>query len=179
MSEELGSRLMDANVPYSRIDGTTSDSHVSESNAFKRGDTKVMLMGIKCAQAHSFSSCRNLIIGSVEWSYGSFNQAMGRVYRLNSPQDVNIWVILHKDSIEEMMFDKLATKRDAATICLHGKPLPREFRSVKASEVFAEHFCSFDESAECQDEADTEENWWLLRDKLEETVKKYKLQEVA
>lgn len=165
---EIAARLDEAGVPYSLIDATTGARHASEANAFKRGDTKVLLMGIKCAQAHSFKDCKYLIIGSLEWSYGSFNQATGRIFRLNSPNDVEVFVILHKDSIEEMMFDRLATKRDAATICLHGKPIPRDFKSVTAAEVFAEHFTSFDEDASTENESYNEANEWLpLKNKLE------------
>lgn len=171
---EIAERLDEAGIAYSRIDSTTGNRHAEEANAFKRGDTQVMLMGIKCAQAHSFKDCRCLIIGSLEWSYGSFNQAMGRVFRLNSPKDVEVFVILHKDSIEEMMFDRLATKRDAATIVLHGQPIPRDFKSVTASEVFAEHVTTFDEDAETEDEEETERAEWPgIKTRLEASGKNW------
>jgi SNF2 family DNA or RNA helicase len=143
MTNELQERLAEGGVKYSRIDGTMSD-HALEASKFKDGKTQVMLFSINCAQAYSFEQCKNLIVGSLEWSYGKFNQALGRVFRLNSPEDVNVYVVLHKNSIEELMFDKVGTKEDAATICLHGKRVPREVRSTDAMEVLAEHVTGWD-----------------------------------
>ena len=140
---ELIKRLGEAGIQCSRIDSESSN-HVREANNFKNGKTKVLAFGAKCAVGHSFKDCNNMIIGSFEWSYGAFHQAMGRVYRLNSTKDVNIKVLLNKDTIEEAMFDKLADKRDAATICLLGEYVPSDFKEGDASEVFAEHFLDFD-----------------------------------
>ena len=78
MSSEIAKRLEACGISYSRIDGTVTD-HAFEASQFKNGKTQVMLMGIKCAQSYSFHQCSNLIIGSLEWSYGSFAQAKGRV----------------------------------------------------------------------------------------------------
>jgi hypothetical protein len=167
MTDEIEKRLGECGVKTSRIDGSVKD-HALEAAKFKRGDTQVLLMGINCAQAHSFEQCRNLIVGSLEWSYGKFNQALGRIYRLTSPQDVNVYVILHKNSIEELMFDKLGTKEDAATICLHGKRVPRDVNMVDAQEILAEHVTgweSLDKGIEVY-EADNEEMWPQLRDRF-------------
>jgi hypothetical protein len=167
MTDEIEKRLGECGVKTSRIDGSVKD-HALEAAKFKRGDTQVLLMGINCAQAHSFEQCRNLIVGSLEWSYGKFSQALGRIYRLTSPQDVNVYVILHKNSIEELMFDKLGTKEDAATICLHGKRVPRDVNMVDAQEILAEHVTgweSLDKGIEVY-EADNEEMWPQLRDRF-------------
>jgi len=167
-NSEIADRLDEAGIKYSRIDATVRN-HVREANAFKRGEVKVMLMGIKCAQAHSFVNCQNLIIGSLEWSYGSFNQAMGRIFRLNSPKDVNVFVILNKDSIEDLMFDKMADKRDAATICLYGEMVPSDFKSVGIDEIMADHIGTFDpnEDLNLPDESELEaEQWGKLKSRL-------------
>jgi hypothetical protein len=165
-STEIGLRLDQAGIAYSRIDSERSN-HAREANKFKKKETPVLLMGAKCAQAHSFPNCSNLIIGSIEWSYGAFHQALGRVYRLNSPKDVNIKVILNKDSIEESMFDKLADKRDAATICLEGQYVPSDYKSGDINEVMADHFLSFDsERIDTESELETELKWSNLRAKL-------------
>jgi SNF2 family DNA or RNA helicase len=108
-----------------------------------------------------------MIIGSFDWSYGAFHQAMGRVYRLNSTKDVNIKVLLNQDTIEEAMFDKLADKRDAATICLLGEYVPADFKEGSASEIFAEHFLSFDsERVDTEPEIKMEAKWQKLKGKL-------------
>jgi len=167
MTNELVKRLSEAKVTFSRIDGDVSDK-AREAARFKSKETQVMLMGINCAQAFSFEQCRNLIIGSLEWSYGKFNQALGRIYRLTSKEDVNVYVILHKNSIEELMFDKLGNKEDAATICLHGKRVPRDVKLVDASEILAEHVTGRNaiRNGFEQQERAVEREWADLRDRL-------------
>lgn len=167
-SEEIAARLVDAGVPMARIDSTIpAELHTAEANRFKRGDARVMLMGIKCAQGHSFDQCPNLIIGSLEWSYGTLHQAKGRVWRLTSKKPVKVWCVLHKGTIEELLFDRVAMKQDAATICLRGQRVPRDFKEMDASEVLAEHIATFDENAaEVMSEVECETEWPELRRQL-------------
>lgn len=167
-SSEIGRRMKDSGIPVARIDSTvTAELHTAEANRFKRGDARVMLMGIKCAQAHSFDQCPNLIIGSLEWSYGTLNQAQGRVWRLTSPKPVTVWCVLHKGTIEELLFDRVALKQDAATICLMGRRVPRDFKTMDAAEVLAEHIFEYDEKAVTTiDEYEVEKSWPELRKKL-------------
>jgi dsDNA-specific endonuclease/ATPase MutS2 len=51
---------------------------------------------------------------------------------------VNIWCILHAGTIEELMFDKVATKKDAATICLHGERMPVDFKPIDMNELISQ-----------------------------------------
>jgi SNF2 family DNA or RNA helicase len=170
MGSELARRLDQAGVSYSRIDSTVKH-HSTEASAFKRNKTRVMLMGIKCAQAYSFQECSNLIIASLEWSYGVFNQALGRVYRLNSPRPVKVYVILMQNSIEEAMYDKLGSKEDTAKICLHGERVPRNTVPMDANEIFADHLGIFGTSNhETVSEYLCEDLWPDLRDKFEEAI---------
>jgi SNF2 family DNA or RNA helicase len=167
-SGALASRLTDAGIAIARIDSTVpADLHTAEANRFKRGDARVMLMGIKCAQGHSFELCPNLIIGSLEWSYGTLHQAKGRVWRLNSPKKVKIWCVLHKNTIEELLFDRVALKQDAATLCLHGKRVPRDFKTLDPSEILAEHVVNYDAgNGEVLSESECESQWVSLRKQL-------------
>ena len=167
-STEIQLRLAEANVPTARIDSTVSaDMHAAEANRFKRGDARVMFMGIKCAQGHSFDKCRNLIIASLEWSYGSLHQAKGRVWRLTSKKKVRVWCVLHENTIEELLFDRVATKQDAATICLHGKRVARDYHEASAAEVLAEHIVNYKATdGKVLSEADCEAQWPELRRQL-------------
>lgn len=139
ISNTIADLLEQAGITYSRIDSTVSpDNHSTQSNLFKQKKTEVMLMGIKCAVGYSFPECPNEIITSLEWSYGTKAQAEGRVFRVNSKFPVNIWCILHADTIEELMFDKVATKKDAATICLHGERIDVDFKPIDMNELISE-----------------------------------------
>lgn len=167
-SGELARRLRDAGIPVARIDSTiTSVHHTAEANRFKRGDARVMLMGIKCAQGHSFDGCPNLIVGSLEWSYGTLHQARGRVWRLTSPKPVTVWCVLHKGSIEELLFDRVALKQDAATLCLMGRRIPRDFKTMDAAEILAEHIFEFDDTkVKTVHETESERGWPDVRRRL-------------
>ncbi|MBL18532.1 MAG: hypothetical protein CMC82_01710 [Flavobacteriaceae bacterium] len=167
MTNEIEARLNEAGVKCSRIDGTIKD-HSLQASRFKDKQTQVMLFSINCAQAYSFEQCKNLIVGSLEWSYGKFNQALGRVFRLNSPEDVNVYVVLHKHSIEELMFDKVGTKEDAATICLHGKRVPRDVKLTDAMEVLAEHVTGWNSLSTGPEKSEREvlNQWDGIRERL-------------
>lgn len=156
--------LRDAGVLVSRIDSTiTAEQHSHQSNMFKAKRTQVCLFGIKCAAGYSFDECPNMIVGSLEYSYGSLEQARGRVDRVNSKYPRTIYCVLHRHSLEEVMFDVVATKQDAATICLRGQRVPREFKPVDSSEVLAQALDEFTADGS-KSESECEGNWPKLRE---------------
>jgi hypothetical protein len=163
---ELSRRLSHAGIKYSRID-STKGKHAVEASQFKKGDTKVMLMGIACAQAYSFENCPNLIVTSLDWGYGTLYQALGRIYRLNSPVECNVYVLLFENTIEEAIFDRVSTKQDAATLCLHGKRIDKDYKQMDASEVLAEHIINFTNNGKAKLESECELEW----DKLSTAIK--------
>ena len=165
-SNELQDRLTQAGVRCSRIDSTVKSAHSAQCNAFKAGKTQVMIMGIKMAQAFSFSQCPNLIVTSLEWSYGSKNQALGRVYRLDSPKPVTIWCILNENSIEEVMFDRVASKADAATLCLRGERVTNSNTVLDASEVIGQHIVDYQDHGKTLPEDECEKQWPTLLQRL-------------
>jgi len=143
-TDYLERRLTEAGVPCARIDSSLPpERHTEQANLFKKGRAAVMLMGIKCAQGHSFDQCPHLIVASLEYSFGSFEQAVGRIDRVTSKRPMHIWCVLHRNSIEEIMFDIVATKGDAATICLRGQRVPRDYKPVDLGEILAENFKAF------------------------------------
>ncbi len=165
-TNEIARRLTDAGISFSRIDSTVSPGQQSaESNKFKRKKTMVHLMGIKCAVGHSYPECPNLIVGSLEYSFGSLEQGRGRVDRVNSKSQATIYCILHKDTIEEMMFDRVATKGDAAAICLRGQRVPRDFKPVEMGEILAASMATFSVKSGL-DETQCEVSWPGIRSKL-------------
>jgi len=166
LTETLQHKLVDAGISIARIDSSiTADQHAYQAGLFKSGKAKVMLMGIKCASSYSFDDCNNLIIGSLEYSYGPFNQAIGRIDRVTNKTKKNIYCILHRNSIEEVQFDVVATKGDAATICLRGKRVPRDFKPVDGSEVLAKAIDRFDMTG-ATPEINCEQSWPKLRDAI-------------
>lgn len=164
-SDTIHMALRDAGVLVSRIDTTVAAAqHAAQANAFKAKRTQAMIMGIKSAVAHSFSECPFMIIGSLEYSFGSLEQARGRVDRVNSAKPATIYCVLHKHSIEETMYDTVAIKQDACEICLQGKRVPRDYKPLDMSEVLADAITNFKE--ECVNERDCESQWPVLRGSL-------------
>jgi hypothetical protein len=166
LNTTLQDRLIEAGISIARIDSTiTAEQHSKQANLFKSGRAQVMLMGIKSAASHSFNQCKYEIIGSLEYSNGPFEQAKGRVDRVVSRPGVTINCILLKDSIEEVIFDTVAVKDDAATICLKGKRIPRSFVPVDAGDVLATAVERFDISGS-KPESECEGKWSALRDRI-------------
>jgi SNF2 family DNA or RNA helicase len=166
--DELRKRLDMGGVSYSMIRGDVKDQ-TAQAAQFKQGHTQVMLMNIFCAQAHSFENCKHMIIGSLEWSYGKFAQACGRIHRINSPEDVDVTVVLHEHTIEELLFEKVGTKEDAATICMKAEHSNSDVKPVDPSELLAEHFENFTSSSQdVMDEQECERQWPELMAQLRE-----------
>lgn len=170
LSDTLQEKLVEAGVPISRIDSTIpAEQHAYQANLFKKGKARVKLMGIKCASAYSFDACENEIIGSIEYSPGPLTQATGRIDRVTNKVQKKIYCILNKNSIEEIMFDTVATKDDAATICLKGQRVPRTFKPVDGSEILASAIEHFDLSGSTP-ESECEEQWPKLRKRIADAL---------
>jgi len=170
LATEIQQRLAEAGIECGRIDSTVpAKDHSLMANRFKKKEIPVLLMGIKCAVGHSFDDCKHLIICSLEYSYGTFQQAIGRVDRITS-KNSQIYCLLHKDTIEDHMFDVVATKGDAAIICLKGERVPREFKPVDMGEVLANSMLKGRDDNE-PDEMELEKKWPHLKLALQSVAK--------
>lgn len=166
LTNTIEQKLAEIGVPIARIDSTmTAEQHAYQANLFKLGRARLMFMGIKSAAAYSFDGCQNLIIGSLEYTWGNFAQAVGRVDRVTNTIIKNIYVILHRNSIEEIQYDAVALKGDAAALCLRGRRISRDFKPVDSSEILATALKRFDLSG-ATPESDCEANWPALRKNL-------------
>lgn len=131
-------------------------------------------MGLRCSRAFSFARCANLIVASLEYSYGSLHQAKGRVWRVTSlggwqpdgPRKVRVWCVLHQGTVEETMFEVVATKEDAPTICLLGRRVPRTFKTVDMEEILA---LPYSRLRNWKSEAECETQWPTMRDAVRAT----------
>lgn len=114
-------KALEANgITVARIDRTTSGKHGVEANKFRNKQAGVLIMGIKCAEGHSFSECDKLIIASLEWPGQTMPQAIGRICRLDSTNQADIEILVHPGTIEEAMLARLTCKSDLATAILSG-----------------------------------------------------------
>jgi predicted RNA methylase len=170
LNSTIQEKLCECGIRTARIDSTmTAEQHSGQANLFKSRKAQVMLMGIKSAAAYSFDECENCIIGSLEFTPGSFVQAKGRIDRVCNKVVKNIYVILHKDALDEIMFDTVATKDDAATICLRGCRVPRNFVPQTISDVLAKAVDHFDMSGGTP-ESECEKVWPKLRFRIQKSL---------
>lgn len=166
LTNTIEQKLAEISVPIARIDSTMSaEQHAYQANLFKSGRARIMFMGIKSAAAYSFDQCQNLIIGSLEYTWGNFAQAVGRIDRVTNRCVKNVYVILHQNSIEEVQFEAVALKGDAAALCLRGQRIPRDFKPVDGNEILATALKRFDLSGSTP-ESQCESNWPALRKNL-------------
>lgn len=118
----LITRSFHAHLRLGRIDSTVNPKKNAEvAAAFQRGELDVLMLGIKCAYGYSFPECDTIHVASLEWNWGTFDQAIGRVHRVNSQKTVHAYVYLLKGTIEERMFDTVCTKQSAAALALYGE----------------------------------------------------------
>jgi hypothetical protein len=170
LTSTIITKLAEAGVAVGRIDSTmTAEQHTYQSNLFKAGKTRVLGMGIKCAAAYSFDACDNLIIGSLEYSCGTFIQACGRIDRITNKKVKNIYCILHKNSLEEVQWETVSMKNDAANLCLRGIRIARDFVPVDGAEILAKALDRFDLSGTTP-EVECEAQWPKLARSIGRTV---------
>jgi hypothetical protein len=75
------------------------------------------------------------------------------------------------------MYDRCATKQDAATICLHGKRIPRDFQPIDVGDVLAQHVEDKTSdrknslTADTDQESDLEDAWPELMERIRDAEK--------
>ena len=135
-TDQIAYIMADASIPVSRIDTTVpARLHGEEARKFKAGETKVILMGIRCAQGYSFDRCRNLVIQSLDWTSGSLEQALGRIDRITSKRVPSLSILVCAGTIEEDMLGRVAEKADANSILLTGAPGRIRFVDGKIEDI--------------------------------------------
>ena len=174
LTDTIVDKLCECGVSIARIDSTvTAEQHSNQANLFKRGKARVLVMGIKCSNSYSFDDCNNLIIGSLEWNPSALTQATGRIDRCTNKVVKNIYVILNKNSMEEVMYEAVALKDSASEICLRGKRVPRDYKPVDPSEFMAEAISRFDMTGGTP-ETECEKKWPALRELIIKAVNQNK-----
>lgn len=113
-----------SNRSHGLINSTVQPKRNAETAArFKAGQLLDLYLGIKCAFGYSFHDCSEIHVASLEWSWNTFDQAIGRVARINSVRPIHAYVYLLENTIEEYIFDTVCTKQSAAHMALYGRPL--------------------------------------------------------
>lgn len=105
-----------------RIDSTKSNAAL-EAALFRSRAYDTMVMGAKCAVAHSFPECARMVVLGHEWSPFVLEQVIGRIYRVNSERPCKVWILVFKDTIEEIQLDAVLKKDRQIKALLGGSPI--------------------------------------------------------
>lgn len=119
-SDAIVEMLSQQGIQCARIDTSTSGKHGQQADDFRSGRKPVLLMGVKCAEGHSFSDCDKLMIASHEWAGQTMPQAIGRICRLDSSGTADIKILVHPNTIEEHIVARLHCRSDLASAILSG-----------------------------------------------------------
>jgi SNF2 family DNA or RNA helicase len=88
---------------------------------FKAGKFPVLLAGLEAVSlGHNLENARRAIVFSLPFDLAGFDQAINRIHRLTSKQNVSVHVLLTRGSIDERMWDLVQRKGAAAGLALDG-----------------------------------------------------------
>ncbi len=190
----LAKRLQEADINYVKLDGGTTQKKRGElAGVFKRGrytlaggavspltaakgqsqsDNQlpaipVMLAGVECmSEGHSFHLANNVVLICYSWAYDKFVQALNRVYRLNSPKDVNVYVILAEGTVDRKLESMVNEKGDSADLVLDGSLMGEKTEEVNFAELLNIARKEFNADTKTIDEEKLEREWPSLCDQL-------------
>jgi hypothetical protein len=177
--DALSAHLREAGVKHVVLDGRSSPAkRGAAAKEFKKGPAggglPVMLAGVECmSEGHSFHLCNNVILLCYSWAYDKFAQAIDRIYRLNSPKDVTVYVIICEGSIDRKLEAMIQEKGDAAELVLDGHLLGEDATEVNLAELLqiAEKEFATIAAGGTIEERDLENEWPILRAQLAEAMR--------
>lgn len=166
----LGRRLNQAGVPFDILDGDIPAGKRGQlATMFKRGlpnAKPVMLAGLKAmGEGWSFSKCNNVILIAFDWAWDLFDQAIKRVYRLDSIKDVNIWSIVADGTIDLRLDALRQEKGESTELVLDGELMGEQAEEVDIRELLKLAYEEF-KNATVFDEQQLEQDWPRLKLKL-------------
>lgn len=117
--DDVENELKRTGLKYSRIDRRIpAAAHSEQAEMFRDGETRILLLGLRCAQSYSFPGCSDVVLASIDFSFAQYWQAIGRAWRINSPRPVTVYCLVSPDTIEEVVYDTVHRKREMSTIAL-------------------------------------------------------------
>ncbi len=185
--DALSARLHESGVKHVVLDGRTSPAkRGAAAAAFKKGPPShqsihpsiqsipVMLAGVECmSEGHSFHLCNNVILLAYSWAFDKFQQAINRIWRLNSVQDVHIYPIICDGSIDKKLEGNIQEKGDAAELVLDGQLLgedPCEVNLAELLQIAQKDFANM-KAAGTLDEWELEKEWPATCSQLGQAMK--------
>jgi len=116
--------LKDKKQGYMRIDGSTS-AKVRDSNvrAFQNKDNNIkfaVLSITACAEGLTLTASSTVIFAEMYWTPAKMMQAEDRVHRISQEENVDIYYLMGKDTLDDFIFQKIRSKFDLTSEILDG-----------------------------------------------------------
>jgi len=90
-------------------------------NDFKCGVFPILIVGIEAVNSgHSLQNCNNVVVTDYPWTASTLDQLCGRVRRIVSTKDINIFMLYTKGSYDERNLELIGQKRDSSENVLDG-----------------------------------------------------------
>lgn len=89
--------------------------------AFKRGEYDLLIAGIEAMNlGHNIENARYAFMTDYIWEHSTTRQAVERIHRTHSKDDVEVYYLYHRDSIEEYHIDLIRRKGNASDLAIDG-----------------------------------------------------------
>jgi len=117
---QLSEKLQNINPKwkvYTYLSGTPKDQIMNVKKNMEHKDSKVLIMSMKMGGTGiSFpNTFANMLINDFDWTPESIEQSEGRIFRINTVQNVNIKYML-ADGKDQELFEKVELKKKIAEI---------------------------------------------------------------
>ena len=112
-----------AGIPYFKLTGATpKEQRLRLVRAFNEGDTPVFLISLKAGGTGLNLTGADVVIHyDPWWNLAAQNQATDRAHRIGQQNQVTVYRIIVKDTIEERILAMQEAKRDLAEAVLSGE----------------------------------------------------------
>jgi SNF2 family DNA or RNA helicase len=83
---------------------------------FKQGKYEILLL--QCSRCESFNlqMCKHMIFYTLDYSYIKYNQMLHRIWRMGQTDNVNVDVLIHKDTVETKIWNTVQNKEKFADL---------------------------------------------------------------
>lgn len=148
-SQTLADFLAESAVRAVVLDGNIAPAKRGVLAAhFKRKRFPVLIAGLaSMAYGHSFENCSHLILPSYSWAMDENTQFIDRIWRLNSPAPVTIYIIHCAATVDERLAESYSDKADTSQLALDGKLFPDTIEDLDPEVLLADIYDRFYSSA--------------------------------
>ncbi len=168
-STVLKNKLVEAGVRVVLLDGrVTPGNRGRYVQEFKEGVQDGVIGGVNAiGEGYSLECCPNLILPGLDYAFDVNKQFQDRVWRINSPKPVTIYLPLIEGTVDERLSEVFHEKSDTAGLVLDGE-LPEDM--VEETDIFAflrgVQRDSRKGGVKTIDEAELLAQWPVLRERL-------------